>query len=96
MVHCMESWLIADPEALAEFYGQGFRVKSLPATPDVEAVPKETIAAALEQATKSTQKGRYHKIRHGPALLGQLDPARVRQRAKHCDRLFVTLETLLR
>ena len=96
MVHSMESWLLADPMALAEFYGQGFRLKALPGTTDVEAVTKEKVAAALAHATKETQKGRYHKIRHGPDLLGRLDPARVRQRAKHCDRLFVTLETLLR
>src|SRR5262249_40562677 len=48
MVHSMESWLVADPETLAEFYGQGFRLKSLPATLDVETVPKEKIAVALE------------------------------------------------
>jgi hypothetical protein len=95
MVHCMESWLIADPSALAEFYGQGFRPNALPRTADVETVAKERIAAALEHATKDTQKGRYHKIRHGPDLLGRLDSARVRQRAKHCDRLFVVLETLI-
>lgn len=95
MVHCTESWLIADPEALAEFYGQGFLLNALPKTPDVEAVPKQRVAAALERATKETQKGRYHKIRHGPDLLARLNPARVRQRAQHCDRLFVTLEALL-
>jgi hypothetical protein len=96
MVHCMESWLLADPAALAEFYGQGFRLKALPRTTDVEAVTKEKVAASLAHATKETQKGRYHKIRHGPDLLGRLDPDRVRQRAKHCERLFVTLESVLR
>jgi hypothetical protein len=96
MVHSMESWLLADPAALAEFYGQGFRPKALPKIADVETVPKEEIAAALKHATRETQKGPYHKIRHGPGLLGRLDPAQVRQRAKHCDRLFATLETLLR
>lgn len=96
MAHCMESWLVADPETLAAFYGQGFRLKSLPSTPDIETVSKEKIAAALRHATRETQKGTYHKIRHGPDLLGRLDPARVRRRAKHCDRLFVTLEALLR
>jgi hypothetical protein len=95
MVHSMESWLLADPAALAEFYGQGFRIKALPRMADVEAISKEKVAAALARATQETQKGRYHKIRHGPDLLGRLDPAQVRQRAKHCDRLFATLETIL-
>lgn len=96
MVHSMESWLLADPAALAGFYGQGFRPKALPKVADVETIPKEKIAAALQHATRETQKGPYHKIRHGPDLIGRLDPAQVRQRAKHCDRLFVTIETLLR
>jgi len=96
MVHCMESWLVADPATLAEFYGQGFRQKALPAAADIETVMKQEITDALEHATKETQKGTYHKIRHGADLLGRLDPARVRKRAKHCDRLFLTLESLLR
>ena len=95
MVRCMESWLLADPAALVEFYGQGFRPAALPKSRDVETVAKDKVAAALEHATRETQKGRYHKIRHGPDLLGRLDAARVRQRAKHCERLFIVLETLI-
>ena len=92
MVQTIEAWLIADPEALASYYGQGFLRNALPGNPDVEAIPKDQLAKKLEQATAKTQKGPYHKIRHCADLLGLLNRNRVRQRARHCDLLFRTLE----
>jgi hypothetical protein len=95
MVQMVEAWLIADPERLAEYYGSGFRANALPARKDVEAIEKKDLDSGLERATQKTQKGRYHKIQHGPALLARIRPEVVRRRAKHCDRLFVTLERLI-
>lgn len=37
----------------------------------------------------------YHKIHHCPELLKRLDRERVRQRARHCDRLFTILEAAI-
>jgi hypothetical protein len=91
MVQNMEAWLIADPAALEKFYDQGFNSNSLPANRDVEQIDKETLARALERATARTQKGAYHKIRHGPALLEHIHPAIVRAAAPSCERLFATL-----
>src|SRR5262249_33320457 len=48
MVLVMESWLMADPDALERFYGQGFRRKELPPHSNVEAISKETIETALK------------------------------------------------
>ena len=96
IVQAVEAWLVADPDALARYYGQGFRGNVLPRRKDVEAIPKAELIPALEQATRETSKGRYHKIRHCSKLLERLDPARVRSRASHCDRLFTTLEAKLR
>lgn len=92
MVQVMEAWLIADPEALANFFGDGFREGSLPGHPDVEQVDKTDLMKRLKRATKDSRKGRYHKIHHGPKILGRLDSEKVRSRARHCDRLFETLE----
>ncbi|HEX6902797.1 MAG TPA: DUF4276 family protein [Thermoanaerobaculia bacterium] len=92
MVCTIEAWLVADPDALAKFYGKSFNSKVLPAQPDVETVEKETLMSALNRATERTQKGPYHKINHCSELLKRLDPARVRARARHCDLLFKTLE----
>lgn len=95
IVQMVEAWLVADPKSLSEYYGSGFHANSLPAREDVEAIEKRDLLSGLERATQKTQKGRYHKIHHGPALLARVRPDVVRRRAKHCDRLFVTLERLL-
>ena len=52
------------------------------------------VVRALENATRNTRtKGHYDKTRHGFELLASIDPAKVRQRSKHADRLCKTLET---
>jgi hypothetical protein len=95
MVQAVEAWLIADPKALADFYGQGFHARSLPARHDVESVDRRDLVPALEQATRNTSKGTYHKIEHCPKILARLDQNAVRSRAPHCDRLFHTVERLV-
>lgn len=96
MVQVMESWLIADPETLTDFFGHGFREGALPGGPDVEKVTKSSVIKGLEQATRDSRKGKYHKILHGPKILAKLDTVKVRNRAHHCERLFETLETKIR
>jgi hypothetical protein len=93
MVQTVEAWLIADPDALAGYYGQHFRGNVLAGPTDVEAIPKEQLLEKLKRATEKTQKGSYAKIRHCADLLGRLNPDRVRRRAGHCDLLFKTLES---
>lgn len=95
MVRTVEAWIAADPTTLADYYGQGFQAKALPARKDIEAVDKERLMEALNRATAGTSKGRYHKIAHCSELLGRIRPDVVRERAPHCDRLFKTLEGLL-
>ena len=90
MAQVMESWFLADPAALERFYGQ--KLGSIPKRKNVEEVPKDEVMSALERASRNTQRGPYHKIHHGAPILESLDPARVRGRAPHCERLFQTLE----
>jgi hypothetical protein len=91
MVQFMETWLIADLDALRQFYGQGFRDKLIPKNPKVEQIDKDVLMSALTAATQNTQPGPYHKIHHARQLLAQVDVAKVRQAAAYCDRLFTTL-----
>ena len=91
MAEVMESWFLADPAALQAFYRQGFVSGQIPKRDNVEEVPKAEVEAVLKSSTGKTQKGTYHKTRHGPGILESLDPARVRARAPHCDRLFEAL-----
>ena len=94
MVQVMEAWFVADPEALAAYYGQGFAAGSLPARRNVEEIAKADIERSLKTATQKTRKGEYHKIRHASDLLARIDPAKVRERARHCERLLATLAKL--
>ena len=91
MVQAMETWIVADPDALAAYYGQRFLAKALPNTANLESVPRKDISRALKQATRRTQKGEYHKIRHASEILRRIDPQRVGQRCPACARLFSTL-----
>lgn len=95
MAQVMESWFLADPAALERFYGQQFGARQIPARKNVEEVPKAEVEAVLKSSTAKTQKGEYHKIRHGAPILERLDPERVRARAPHCERLFQTLAEAL-
>lgn len=95
MVVMMESWFLADGEALARYYGKGFDAGSLPQRQEVERIAKSQIEDGLRRATRGTAKARYEKIRHGAELLERIDPAKVRGRAPWCDRLFTTIERLL-
>ena len=88
MVQTVEAWLIADPDVLEDYYGRDFLRGSLPRTADVEAIPKSDLLRSLEAASRPTQKGKYAKLRHCADLLARVSPDKVRNRARHCDRLF--------
>jgi hypothetical protein len=80
MVQCMETWIVADPEALAKFYGQGFQVKALPVRINLEDEPKKEIYSKLAKATKNTTKGEYGKIKHAAQLLKVVSPTKISSR----------------
>ena len=92
MVQVMESWFLADREALTAYYGHGFLSDSLPGQRNVELVAKRDLFRALDRASRHTKKGTYHKTRHGFDLLERLDPQRVRAASAHADRLFLVLQ----
>ena len=94
MVQVMESWFLADKDAIARYYGQGFQANRLPPNPNVEQVMANDAIRRIEDATRRTQKGTYHKTRHAPDLLAQIDPNKVRDAAPNCRRLFTTLQNL--
>ena len=95
MAQTMEAWLVADRDALGEYYGGGFLDSAIPDNTNVEEIDKATLESALDAATRGTQKGKYRKIQHAADLLARMNPGVVRARAQHCDRLFRTLESLI-
>lgn len=96
MCQVMETWLIADPEAIEKYYGKNFHRNSLPKRINLEEVTKPDIYNALESATKDTTKGRYHNIHHAKDLLGLVSPDKVRKRCLHCDKLLQILDNVLK
>ena len=91
MVQLMEAWFLADPEALARYYREGFLSNALKKNPKVEEIPKTDVLDCLKQATRHTQKEKYNKTAHAPDILGMLDSEKVRKAAPNCNRLFQEL-----
>jgi hypothetical protein len=92
MVQCMESWFLADPEALARYFGQGFQASALPKNPNIETIAKSDVLRALEAATRQTKtKGSYSKGRHSFAVLALIDANKVRRSSPHAERLATVL-----
>jgi hypothetical protein len=92
MVQVMESWFLANKEALTDYYGEEFLVGSLPGQLNIELVAKQDVFTALKHASKKTKKGEYHKTRHGFDLLALIDPDRVRAASEHAARLLAVLK----
>jgi hypothetical protein len=51
MAQVMESWFLADPATLEQFYGPGFAAGQVPKRKNVEEVPKPDVISALDSAT---------------------------------------------
>ncbi len=95
MVQLMEAWFLADPDALANYYGEGFNRRALRASLDIEQVPKADVYKKLAEATRKTKKGKYDettKTTHAPDLLARIDPERVKQTSRNCHRMFETVQ----
>jgi hypothetical protein len=95
MVQAMEAWLITDTVSLKQYYGQYFQESAIPNNQNVEQIDKNSLESALVNATRHTQKGRYHKIRHGSAILKEINPDIVRSKARHCDLFFSTITSAI-
>ncbi len=95
MVQLMESWFLADVDALRTHYDGGFQESALEGNPRVEQIRKLDVLSKLENATRRTTAGKYQK-NHAFKLLGLIDPAKVRRAAPHCDRMFSLILSRLR
>ncbi|MBF0425687.1 MAG: DUF4276 family protein [Magnetococcales bacterium] len=94
MVQFMESWFLADREAMRDYFGQGFNVKQLPAAAkSVEDIAKEKVDDALQRATRECKpKNSYEKGRDSFKLLARIDPNKVVAASGWAKRLVDTLK----
>jgi hypothetical protein len=91
MVQIMESWFIADRQALVGFYKDCFYEGALPGSAEnVEVIPKADVLKGLDSATRDSKKGKYsrNKRQHAQELLARINPARVQHSSAECARLF--------
>lgn len=88
MVQCMEAWLLADRQAVRDYYGEGFEERALPRNPNVEEVDKRMLLDALAAASKGTTKGRYGKGKHSFDLLERVDPEKLRRASSFAASFF--------
>lgn len=90
MVQCMESWFLADRDAVESWYDDhNFNAAKLPplVSGSIEPISKDRIAEGLKAATKDTQKSAYHKTRHGPSLLENIEPKKVVTASVHAAKM---------
>jgi hypothetical protein len=94
MVQVMESWFLADREALRTFFGEHFREQAIPKWPHLEDVPKQTVLRALDQATAACDSKRYAKGIMSFSLLADISPKKVEDACPNAKALFVCLRNL--
>ena len=87
MVQVMETWFVADRDALRRYFGAEFRENAIRRWPELEAVPKTTVFETLDRATAACRK-RYAKGRVSFKLLARIDPARVEAACPHARALL--------
>lgn len=87
MVQFMETWLLADAEGLAKYFGAAFRGSALRSWPDLEEVPRKTVLDALERASARCRT-RYAKGEVSFELLARTDPKSVEAKCSHARRLL--------
>ena len=93
MVQAIETWFLADRDALRKYFGTGFKQNALRQWPDLEAVSKRTVLQALARATAACTK-RYDKGKISFELLAQIDPACVEAACPHAKALLDRLRKL--
>lgn len=96
MVQCMETWCVADREALRRFFGQHLQENALPALGDLEKCPKDHIQKKLKHATRACGRNRtYSKGKRSFDLVAELDPRALRSELPHFVRLCDVLDEKL-
>ena len=95
MVTTMETWLIADRQAVIAYF-PGMNANALPPDSELESRRKrDVIDDGLQRATQRSSKGRYHKGNHAFDLLGRVDPDELRRRLPHFQRFVDALDSHL-
>jgi Domain of unknown function (DUF4276) len=78
MIQEMESWFLSQPNILDGFYGKDDNGKLISEKiPNKNAMKISNPDEMLQQFTKNTKRGKYHKIRHSVELLKLLNASQL-------------------
>ncbi len=91
MIQTMEAWLLSQPNVLSKYYGQGIEIKGIQGK---NWQNQSSPVKILNKLTKSTQKGKYHKVKHGSELLALLDAQSLMDDFPEFKRMIETLKKL--
>lgn len=92
MVQVMETWLLADPEALQAYFGSKFKANKIPAWSDLEAQPKQNVLDVLGKATAECEEKRYAKGKVSFEVLACIHPHKVKEKCPHAKQLLDFLD----
>ncbi|MEE8386170.1 MAG: DUF4276 family protein, partial [Dehalococcoidia bacterium] len=96
MVQCMETWCLADRDALKRFFRDGLQESVLVPHDNLEQRSKADVQQALERATRECGRDRsYRKGRRSFQLIAELDPRTLKSRLPHFARLCEVLDKKL-
>jgi hypothetical protein len=96
MVQVMETWFLADIEALRNHFGKDFKETKLRKNKKIEEIAKDDVINSLKEATKDRKIGAYRKIKDGAKLLESIDPQKVINAAPHCKELFKDIKEAIK
>ena len=94
MVTSMETWLLADRQAIAAHF-PNMNTNILPPDTELEDRRRQDMLRILQDATRPSSKGEYSKGRDSFALLAQVNPDSLKNRLPHFRRFMETLEAHL-
>lgn len=92
MVTCMETWIMADREALRKVFGAHLRESALFPEIDLENRSRQDLLFALKNATGDCGRGKgYDKGRRSFQILAELKPDTLKERLSYFHRFVETL-----
>ena len=93
MIQAMETWLLADRNALQDYFGQGFSMSRLPQRDNLESIPKDSLEPSLQRASANCRK-QFSKGAISFELLGKVDANTVAQECSRAKSLLDYLRSL--
>ena len=88
MVQVMETWLLADTDALRRYFGSKCKIEKIPAWANLEAIDKKRIFDTLQQVTADCGVKVYAKGKVSFELLGTISPEKVKEKCPQAKRLL--------